>query len=111
MTKKIECINFKSFDKGGLLGFANLFVVSWGLEVYNVSVYRNSQTGHRFITFPSREGKDKEGNAKWFEQIRFRNKDHQIAFQKIALESIDEWCAANVGNDQQPEVKDGEAPF
>jgi hypothetical protein len=111
---KVECLKFTSSNKeGGFLGFTNLWIPKMGLEIYGCTVYRNKKTGHRFLKFPAKEGKDKEGNTTWFEQVRFREKDHQAAFQKLALDAIDKWCAANQEQIQYQDrqQKDEDVPF
>jgi len=34
----IECIDFKEINKGLLVGFANIFVPQWGVEIFNIQL-------------------------------------------------------------------------
>lgn len=111
--QKVECTKyFPSGKDGNFLGFANLWVPKMGVEIFNCSIYRNSQNGHRFIKFPSKKGQNQEGKDVWWEQIRFRDKKHHEAFQKLAIDAIDCWCAANQEAPVPPMLKPHEdLPF
>ncbi len=108
----IECTNFKTHQKGSLQGFADLFVDSWGVEIKGCSLFMKG--GRRWVTFPSREYDNKEGEKKYMPYIRFRNKEHMDAFATQAKEAIDKWCMLNPEN--KPEVPESsvsakEVPF
>lgn len=108
----IECTNFRTHQAGSLQGFADLYVQTWGLEIKGCSLFMKE--GKRWITFPSREYVNKEGEKKYMPYIRFRNKEHMEAFANQAKEAIDKWCKYNTDN--KPEkpassVETEEVPF
>lgn len=86
----IECIRFKSYEKGALQGFADLYVEKWGLELNGCSLYMRD--GQRWINLPSKEYKDKEGETKYSPAVRFRDKEHFQAFAEKAKAAIDKFC-------------------
>lgn len=86
----IECTNYKSFQKGYLQGFADLYVEKFGLEFFGVPLYMKD--GKRWINFPSKEYKNEQGEKKFMPYYRFRDKAHYTAFCEQAKDAIDKWC-------------------
>ena len=117
MDNKIKCLIFKPHTGSvGLLGFADIFIPKMGIEIYGCTMFRNQQTGHRFLNLPSKEYTDQEGQKKYAPIIRFVEKEHYNAFQNLVVKAIDEWCAANqeqaVNHERQPEPQsDDGLPF
>ena len=95
----IECIKFKSFNKGYLQGFADLYFEidavkgKVGLEFIGIPMYMKD--GKRWISFPSKEYVNAEGEKKFMPYYRFRDKGHYTAFCDMAKEAIDKWCLEN----------------
>jgi hypothetical protein len=97
----IECLEFRSYVKGSMLGFANFYVPKMGLEIYGCSLWQKD--GSRWVNLPSREYKDKEGNTKFSPALRFRDKEHYEGFINAAKEAIDVWIKANPSAHKEPE--------
>ncbi len=90
----IECIGFKSVEKGNMLGVANLFLTNVGMEIYGCTLHQKD--GRRWVNLPVKEFKDKEtGETKYFQFIKFPDSRFHNAFVKGAKEAIDEWCNKN----------------
>ncbi len=85
----IECIRFKSVAKGSLLGFADIFIPKWGIEIFGISLHMKD--GKRWVNFPSKEIKT-EGETKYFPHLRFREKLHMEEFSKRVKEAIEKHC-------------------
>ena len=101
----VECLKFRSYSKGHLQGFADLYVPKMGLEIYGCALYMKN--GHRWINFPTKEYKNEAGEEKWVEVVRFRDKEHKRAFGEVAVSAIDQWCAENNKSENIPD----QAPF
>ena len=44
----------------------------------------------RFVGFPSKEGKDKEGKEEWFPQVTFKNRDEEKLMSEVVLKSFED---------------------
>lgn len=105
----IECLKYKAVNKGSLLGFADFFIPKMGLEIYNCQLFQKD--GRRWVMFPQKEYTTGSGEKKYIGLVRFRERGHQDAFSKAAVEAIEKWCAANQKQDM-PAVEDDEPiPF
>ena len=92
----IECTNFKSYQKGSLQGFADIFVPAWGVEIKGLSLFMKD--GKRWITFPAKEYENTSGEKKFIPYINFQNKEYMYGFAKQTKEAIDKWCKENEEN-------------
>ena len=90
----IECIDFKEINKGVLVGFANVFVPKWGIEIFNIQLCRKNDQA--WVNFPSREFIDKEGIKKFLPYFRFQNKEMGEFFQSKVMEAINEFRAKSL---------------
>ena len=91
----IECMKFKKFENGFLQGFADLYVIRWGLEIHGCSLYMKD--GRRWLNLPSKEFQNEAGEKKWCPLVKLRDKDHQDGFVIQAIEAIDKYCSENQG--------------
>jgi len=100
----IEILNYKKLEKGSLLGFVDFYVPKMGLEIFGSSIHQKD--GRRWLNLPSKEYKDKDtSETKWSSVIRFREREHQNAFSKAVLDSLNAWIVKNsneqtINNDQ-----------
>ena len=86
-------IGFKSHKSGSLLGFANLFVPKWGVEVYGCTLHQKE--GRRWLNLPSREYEDENGERKYLNILRLREKSHYNSFTSQSTECVEKWCVNN----------------
>lgn len=86
----IECMSFKPHKSGTLLGFANLFVPKMGLEIFGFTFHQKEN--QRWLNFPAREYEDENGERKYLNVVRFREKNHYNMFMPKARECIEKWC-------------------
>lgn len=88
----IECLRYKSINKGSLLGYFDIFIEKMGLEIYGCTLHQKE--GKRWINFPSKDYVDqKTGDKKFQSMIRFRNKDHFELFTKQVKEAVEKKCS------------------
>ena len=104
----IECMAYKAHESGSLQGFANLWIPKMGLEIYGCTL--NMKDGKRWLSLPSKEYKNKDGETKYQPILRFREKEHLTKFCQLARDAVDEWCAIEAGKAQE-EIKDEGVPF
>lgn len=97
----MECIRFKSYEKGFLQGFADLYVTKWGLEIKGIGLYMKN--GKRWISFPSQKFENCNGETSYSPYIKFRERDHMDKFTESAKKAIDKWCEEN-----QPKTREKE---
>ena len=90
----IECIRYTEYASGALIGFADLWIPNWGIEISGCSVF--SKDNRRWVSLPSREYADKTTNEKKYAPIvLFREKGLFSEFGKAALQAIDDWIIRN----------------
>lgn len=89
----IECTKFTSFKKNLLLGFADLFVEKWGVEIRGCKLFQKE--GKRWLTLPDREFKTPEGETAYAPIIYFKEMEHLKSFTEEAKKAIDKWCQNN----------------
>ncbi len=89
----IECIQYRPQNKGNFLGFATIFVPSWGVELYGFTLFQKD--GKRWVNMPSKDYVDKEGNKKFSQFMKFRDPVHKSAFCIQVKDAIDFWCKTN----------------
>ena len=89
----IECLRYKSYTKGSLQGFADLYIPKTGLEIYGCSIHQKD--GRKWLNMPSKEYQNDDGETKWSHCVRFRERAHMDAFSKLALKAIDDWCISH----------------
>lgn len=85
----IECLKFKAVEKGALIGYADFHLPTMGIEIFGCAVFMSN--GKRWISMPSREFKDHEGNKKFIPLFRFREKEQQQSFNKQGWVAIQEY--------------------
>lgn len=109
----IECIKFKSHQKGHLQGFADFYIPKWGVELTGCSLYMKD--GRRWLNLPAKEYTNPEGEQKYAPIVRFREKKHFEIFIEQAKKAIDKWCEENqeqeVGASPASSFDDSECPF
>jgi hypothetical protein len=88
----MECMNFKQKVSGPLIGFADIRVTKWGVDLIGCPVFQKGD--NQWVSMPSRKWDD-NGEEKWVPIAKFLEKDHSTAFSKKALESVNRWRAQN----------------
>ena len=88
---KIECIRYKSFEKGSLRGFTDLYVGAWDFEIKGCSVFMKD--GKRWVNFPSQEFTTTDGEQAYASVNKFREKENMNKFTEEAKKAIDEFCS------------------
>lgn len=81
----IECLRYKKHDSGTLKGFADLVDNELGLEFFGCSCHTSQ--GKSWVNLPSKEYDD-NGVRKYFNVIRFKEKDRYLRWMLEAKEAI-----------------------
>ena len=92
--KMIKCIKYKSYVKGTLLGFADIFVPKWGVEIYGLTYHQKD--GKRWVNFPSREY-EKDGEKKHAPYFKFPDNSNYNIFCEKVKEAIEIKIQETVG--------------
>ena len=98
----MECINFKSKVSGSLIGFADILVPKWGVELSGCPVFQKGD--NTWVSMPSRKWDD-NGEEKWVPIARFQEKEHAMAFSRKALEALNAWKEKNQPSNAYSEAK------
>lgn len=85
----IKCTRFTSHEKGNLIGFADLFVEKWGVEIRDVTYWRKPD-GQEWVSFPCQEFLNSKGEKKYRYCLQFKEAKHQEAFIQAAKKAIRE---------------------
>lgn len=89
----IICRKYNSVNKGFLLGFADMYIEKWKIEIRGCALYQKD--GRRWINLPSKEYVDELGAKKYAPIVRFEEDDHYKLFQEQAKRAIDQWVLEN----------------
>jgi hypothetical protein len=89
----IECIGFVPVNKNTCLGFANVYIQKWGVEIYGLTYHEKD--GKRWVNFPSKPYTDKEGKKCYASYFRFRETPHYTLFCDKAKEAIQAYIVKN----------------
>ena len=90
----IECIKFKEYKNGCLLGFADFRIQKWGAVIHGCSVYEKN--GQRWVNFPSKEYMNENNEKKFAPFFRFDEDKIFKAFSAGLKEAFDRYLAENV---------------
>ncbi|HJZ04570.1 MAG TPA: hypothetical protein VJ327_01755 [Patescibacteria group bacterium] len=85
----IEILKFIPINKGACIGYLDIFVPKTGLEIYGCCIWQKDN--NRWLNMPQREYTNPQGEKKYLNIIRFREKGHADEFGRVALEAFDAW--------------------
>lgn len=110
----MECTGFKSFKSGCLKGFCDFYIKGLDLQIKECALF--SKEGRRWISFPKKEYKTKNGEKKYINFLQFKSTESRDKFETEAKKAIDVYLSKNKDVEQKEEVKDNffevtDAPF
>jgi len=105
----VEIINYKEMNKGHMVGFVDVYLPRSGLEIHNLTYFRKD--GKEWISMPSKEYTDKEGQKKYMQQVRFRDRNHGDAFGRAVIEAIRKFQPTPPTPKEQMMHEEEELPF
>ena len=70
----IVCTKFSPHLNGSLIGFADLFIPKWGIEIKGCALCQQNEK--RWINLPAKEYKDSEGKKRYSAYVRFQKSCH-----------------------------------
>ena len=101
-----KCVRYSPVNKSTCLGVATIEVPKWGVEISGISLHQKD--GKRWVNLPARivdDGVEK----KYYQYIKFSEKDHKDKFCEMVKKAIDVHAAAMAA---MPETEEGEeCPF
>lgn len=92
----IECIKFKKYIKGTLLGFADLKDPEKGFILQGCTVHQKE--GQRWVNLPSKEYTDENGEKRHFYIFRFIENQDFNEFKSQALKAVDKCVLSDIQN-------------
>ena len=84
----IEIIKIKHTPRGTFLAYVDIYVPKMGIEIYGCSLFEKD--GVKSLALPSKEYTNAEGQKKFANVVRFREKAHMDAFNGAVLKAIEE---------------------
>jgi DNA-binding cell septation regulator SpoVG len=85
----IEVVRIKKLSgTGNLLGFADILVNSV-LQLTGFSIVKGKE-GVAFVSMPQHKGEDKKGNAKYYNDVYFKERADYDQVQKVVLAKFNE---------------------
>lgn len=88
---KIECISYRPVTKGSFIGFCDFHLLDYSMEIRGCTLY--SKDDKRWINLPTRAYKNKEGQDKYSQIVRFRDQTEYQEFCASAKEAVDAFIA------------------
>jgi hypothetical protein len=82
----IECTGYKEINKGTLLGYADIFVTKWGIEIRGCSHHKKGN--QEWVSLPSREYTKPDGQKAYAPIVQFKEKNHAGAFGDACKKAI-----------------------
>jgi len=110
----IQITNFKKYEKGSLYGFFDIAVPMWGtmLNIKGCKVFMKE--GKPFITLPSREYQNDQGETKYANLIGLEDTEVFKKFMNAILDAWTEYCKTQLQplqTQQQPQQPEEGLPF
>lgn len=95
----IECIQFRHFPSGALVGFADLYVPKWDVEIRDCCFFEKE--GKRWVSFPGKEYTSQEGLRRTKAFMKFREHNHFLEFCTQAKEAVQSFLESQSSKEQQ----------
>lgn len=88
----IEVTKYKAVDKGAVMASIDIYIQAWDLEIRDIVLFRKD--ARKWVSMPSRMY-EKDGEKKYFQYVRFRDKEKSDKFNHAVMKAVDEYCAKN----------------
>lgn len=106
----IECTKFTSYQKNHLLGFADLYVDKWGVEIRGCKLF--GKDGKRWLSLPDKEYKKPDGETGYSPIVYFKDVESLKRFGDEGKKAIDKYCQDNAKTESEQGQSDTEElPF
>lgn len=100
---KIEVKNFRTFEKGPLKGFLDIYIHDLDWTIKSCSLF--DQGGNKWVSMPSKQYTDKDG-AKKYDPIIWMSKEKLTEFSQKTLKALEIYS-----NQPKIDSKDEDIPF
>jgi len=77
----IKVLRYKSYDKPPTMGFCDVLIEPWKMEIRGITVLRNSD-GAMWFNMPSRGYTNEAGEQKYMSYVYITDKDWRDSFNK-----------------------------
>ncbi len=85
--RKMEVKYFRKYEKGCTKGFFTLYLEG-GMVIKDMTYMKKEDNA--WVSFPSKQYKDKDGNMKWTNIVYFSDKTDNAEFQDAILPLVEE---------------------
>lgn len=83
----VECTKYRAMNRGNLLGFADIYVPKWGVEIMGCTHCKKDN--NEWVNLPSKEYTKPDTNEKAYAMtIKFKDKNLGYAFSAQCLEAV-----------------------
>lgn len=106
----IEILNINAINKGNLLASCDVHIVPWKLTLHEVKIFEKG--ANRWITMPSKQFTNDQGEIKYTELISFDGEAVKNRFRSQIMGAVDQFLALNPDMKPEDVIKEtDEAPF
>lgn len=106
----IEVQNIEKIGKGSLMAKCEVYIKPWDLILKEVKIFQKGTS--RWVSMPSRDYIDNEGNTKYMELIDFGSPSTRQRFKDQVEKAIKDYLKENPNMEAPPVVKESEEfPF
>ena len=108
----VEVSRFREYRKNKMIGWATLLLTKAGIEIRDVSIFRDPEDGHIWVSMPSKMYENQQGEIRWYPLVWFPNPDRARKFQEEAAKAIEAYLKTMVSEPEpQSDYDDNDVPF
>ena len=106
----IEILNVQPIDKGMVLAKCDVHIIPWKMTLKEIMIFQKG--AQRWITLPSKQFTNEEGQVKYSELVVFDNEAIKNRFRNQIMDAIDKYLEANPDMKQEDVIKQSDdLPF
>lgn len=105
----IEVKNINPINKGSLLATCDVYIKPWKLTLHEVKIFEKGV--NRWLSMPSREFVNPEGEKKYIELMSWDNEAIKNRFRAQILDAVMKFLTGNPELKVEDVIKEEELPF
>lgn len=84
----IQCFRYTPVNRNTLIGYASFYIPDLDFELHDCQLHQKN--GGRWINFPSKEYTTSEGEKKYYQLFRIRDKNRLENFTRDAFKAVED---------------------
>lgn len=86
----IKILNYRPMNKGHLVGYLDVEIEPWKLEVRDLTVW--NKDGRAWVNMPAKKYTKDDGSQGFSEVVRFVDSEYKENFRKAVLAALHDHC-------------------